>query len=407
MRISRAIVAVSVGGSVTVAVLATQAAMSTRDLIELGAIAVAITAVGVTAGAVLLRTTAQRSIAAQVSAVAIITVAAVGLGAYVAARRMFISEHDLTTLEIVLIAAGTVGIVSALLLGARVGHAVHQLALDARTLTLDSSNAIGTAAPAARELTALQQELRTMQRRLADAAARERLLEASRRELVASVSHDLRTPLAGMCAILEALEDDIIDDQATKDCYLRTLHDEARQLSTLIDDLFELSRADAGLLRLRPQRVPLTDLVSDVLAGFAPIAAAKQIHLVGTVTSDPPEVTVSPPELSRALRNIVENAVRHTPHDGTIIVEVGIDPTKPPHAFVSVHDSGGGVAERDLAHVFDTAFQADPARRRGGAGLGLAIAKRFVEAHHGELTASNDGAGAKFTIRLPASHAGK
>ena len=116
-----------------------------------------------------------------------------------------------------------------------------------------------------------------MQRRLADAAERERVLDASRRELVASVSHDLRTPLAGMRAILEALEDEVVQDDATKQRYLHTLHHEVLRLSALVDDLFELSRAEAGALRLQLERVALTDLVSDRrpsrLSGVGPTAS--------------------------------------------------------------------------------------------------------------------------------------
>ena len=112
---------------------------------------------------------------------------------------------------------------------------------------------------------------------ISDAAERERVLDASRRELVASVSHDLRTPLAGMRAILEALEDEVVQDDATKQRYLHTLHHEVLRLSALVDDLFELSRAEAGALRLQLERVALTDLVSDALAGSAPVAHKKRV----------------------------------------------------------------------------------------------------------------------------------
>jgi signal transduction histidine kinase len=403
MRAARAGVAATVViGVVACLILAARAEMSTSDTLELAAIAAGVTLLGLFAGIGALHALNARSVAIQVSAVTVVTAGAIGAGAYLAAGRMFISEHDLTSLTVILVAAITAGVATAIVLGERVGNAVRLLGRAARELSLDSRSVIPTTHGAASELAILSAELQTMERRLRDATGRERVLEASRRELVASVSHDLRTPLAGMRAILEAFEDELIDDQATKERYLRTLHDEVRRLSALVDDLFELSRAEAGVLRLEVERVSLGDLVSDALAGSAPVAAAKGVHLVGTVRGDPPDVAVSPSEVLRVLRNILENAIRHTPSDGSVCVEVGTDHAVPPCAFVAVQDTGGGMAEHDLPHVFDVAFQSDPSRRPGGgAGLGLAIAKRLVEAHDGALTAQNVDGGARFTVRLP------
>ena len=394
--------AVVAGGTAALVALAIQTAMSAADALQLALIAGGVTLIGLFAGLGILHALRRRSIASQAVALTVATVGALELGAYVAARRMFISEHDLGVLAVVLVAAGTVGVASALVLGARVGDAVHHLARVARDIDLERS--VSPDAPpqpgAAFELARLGHELQTMERRLVHAAQHERALEASRRELVASVSHDLRTPLAGMRAILEALDDRIVDDEPTRHRYLQTLGDEVQRLSSLVDDLFELSRAEAGVLSLRLERVALTDLVSDALAGFAPVAAAKGVRLVGTVVGESPDVTVSPPEVARVLRNLLENAIRHTPREGTVAVEVGVDVDEPSIAFVSVRDTGDGVPERDLPRVFDVAFQSDPARQTGG-GLGLAIAKRFVEAHNGELFARNEAPGARFTVRLP------
>ena len=224
-------------------------------------------------------------------------------------------------------------------------------------------------------------------------------MEQSRRELVAWVSHDLRTPLAGLRAMTEALEDGLADDPATVARYHRAMRDEVEQLARLIDDLFELSRAQAGAIRLELERLSLTDLVSDAIAGLAPVAASKGVRLEGRIGSPDTDLTGSAPELTRALRNILENAVRHTPADGSVIVEVGRDGTD---AFVSVADGGGGVPEEVLPRIFDAGFRGDPARTPGGgAGLGLAIARSFVEAHHGRITVRNEDGGACFTVWLP------
>ncbi len=128
-----------------------------------------------------------------------------------------------------------------------------------------------------------------------------------------------------MRAIVEALEDGVVDDEVTVTRYLQTLREEVDHLAALVDDLFELSRTQAGALRLQFERVSLGDLVSDVLAGSAPVAAAKNVRLEGRLVGPPPELDVSAPEVLRALRNLLENAIRHTPSDGSVVVEAGVD----------------------------------------------------------------------------------
>ena len=120
------------------------------------------------------------------------------------------------------------------------------------------------------------------------------------------------------------------------------------------------------------------------------------------MVGSPPEVEASPSEVLRVLRNLLENAIRHTPSDGSVVVEAGIDDLEPERVYVEVRDTGGGVPEADLPHIFEVAFRSDRARTPGtGSGLGLAIAKGFVEAHIGDLTVVNSNGGARFTLRLP------
>jgi len=383
--------------------------MSATDAVELAVIAAVVTILVLAAGAAALRVLRRRSIAAQLVALTCSTVAAVTLGAYAASRAMFISQHDLTALLVVLVSAGTVAIVVALWLGSRIARASRSLVEAARQLDAERAVAgeqLDRFAPT--ELADLAAELAATRARLAEASTRQHALEASRRELVAWVSHDLRTPLAGMRAIVEALEDGVVDDRETIERYLCTLREEVDGLALLVDDLFELSRTQAGSLRLHFERVSLGDLVSDALAGTAPVAAAKGVSLEGRLVGPPPALDVSAPEVLRALRNLLENAVRHTPSDGSIVVEAGLDEDVPSFAYVAVHDSGGGVPEEDLPRVFDVAFQRDRARSPGagaGAGLGLAIARGFVEAHRGVLDVRNEHDGATFTMRLPLERA--
>jgi signal transduction histidine kinase len=284
-----------------------------------------------------------------------------------------------------------------LLVGVRIGRANTALVEAARRLGSGEPTVALVDADRIGETARLARELEIADRRLAEARARERAVDASRRELVAWISHDLRTPLAGLRAIAEALEDGVVADDPVR--YYALLREETERLTSLVDDLFELSRTQAGVLRLELQRVQLGDVVSDAIAGIAPIAHAKGVHVEGRFPEGLPPCDVAPFELLRALRNLLENAVRHTPHDGTVIVEATVDRDA---TVVSVIDDGGGIPAADLPRVFDAGFRGDRARTGdAGAGLGLAITKGIVEAHRGEIAAHNENGGARFTIRLP------
>jgi signal transduction histidine kinase len=203
---------------------------------------------------------------------------------------------------------------------------------------------------------------------------------------------------------VEALEDGVVDDPETVARYHRTMRQEADRLAGLVDDLFELSRIEAGALGLDLERVPLDELVSEALAGASIAAGAKGINLRGAVGEPSPVVELSTPEMGRVVRNLLDNAIRHTPSGGTVRIEAGVEPESG-LAVVSIVDACGGIPEHDLDHVFDLAYRGDAARTPGdgGAGLGLAVAKGLVEAHRGEISVRNEGDGCRFTVRLPLS----
>jgi signal transduction histidine kinase len=391
---------VALGAALSVGTAAA-ASMTAADTLELCGLAAGTGFVAVVVGTVALKALRNRPVGTQVAAVALTTVVALMAGAYAAAKAMFISSHDLAALLVVLFAAGTVSVAGSLVLGERVEHAGRALEEVARRIGRGEPSPTATVVAGPEELTRLGTELAAMEVRLDETQRRERTLEASRRELVGWVSHDLRTPLAGIRAMAEALEDGVVDDPATVDRYHRRLREEADHLAALVDDLFELSRSHAGALRLEFSAVSLADLVSDALSGSAPVAEAKGVQLVGRMVGPPPEIEASAPEVLRVLRNLLENAIRHTPGDGSVVVEAGIDETRPGSVYVSVLDDGGGVAPADLARIFDIGYQGDPSRASGAAGLGLAIAKGFADAHQGELTVGNENGGARFTLRLP------
>ncbi len=227
-------------------------------------------------------------------------------------------------------------------------------------------------------------------------------IEEQRRQLIAGVCHDLRTPLAGIRAMVEALEDGVVHDAETVVRYYRTMRREMDRLAGLVDDLFALSRLQAGALDLHLEPVSLEMLVSDGVTAASVTVRAKGVEMSADVSSPSTEVQVSYPEMARVLRNLLENAIRHTPPGGAIRVEACVD-VENDAAVVSVRDSCGGIPAPELPRLFDLAYRGQVARaaRDGGGGLGLALARGVVDAHHGEIAVRNEGHGCCFTIRLP------
>ncbi|WP_434450970.1 sensor histidine kinase [Lentzea sp. E54] len=225
----------------------------------------------------------------------------------------------------------------------------------------------------------------------------EREAEAARRQLVAWISHDLRTPLAGIRAMTEALEDGVVSDPGEVAVYAKQIALEADHLSKLVDDLFQLSRITAGALNLSMHDVRLADVVSDIVAASRPVAQRKGVQLRADARQWP-VVRGSDPELMRVVRNLVSNAIRHTPEGGAVAVQVDVDGAE---AVVRVDDACGGIPDDVLPLVFDVGFRGSASRNPTGAGLGLSIARGLVEAHQGRIGAQNHGPGCRFEVRLP------
>lgn len=232
--------------------------------------------------------------------------------------------------------------------------------------------------------------------------ATERATESSRRELVAWVSHDLRTPLAGIRAMSEALEDAVIIDPDEIADYARRINGESVRLSGLVDDLFELSKINAGALKMSFHDIAVEGLVANTMESTAPSAHERRVQLQARAEGGWPTVYGSDAELTRVLRNLLVNAVRHTPEDGSVTLVAG---TKNGEAWLAVQDSCGGIPAPDLPRVFDVAFRGSQARSpmpdAAGAGLGLAIARGLIEAHGGKIAVENHDGGCRFEIRLP------
>ncbi|GGP02789.1 HAMP domain-containing histidine kinase [Nonomuraea glycinis] len=328
-----------------------------------------------------------RSIGVMLAVVVVVAVVATLAGVVAITMRMIIEGPARNIVLSVVAVGGLVGLGVAFVLARRVVGESRRLVAAVGELPF----------VAPRKLPA---ELQTIANTLEEAYARERALEGARRELVAWVSHDLRTPLAGMRAMAEALEDGVVTDRETVSRYHGQIKLEVERLSAMVDDLFELSRIHAGALRLSRARVGLSDVVADTLAGAEPLARAKGVLLTAEATAAVP-VEADAGALSRALANLVINAIKHTPSDGSVVLRARVDQGM---ACVSVSDCCGGIPEEDLPRVFDVAFRGEAARTPtadGGAGLGLAIAQGIVEAHDGMIGVVNDGPGCRFEIRLP------
>ena len=340
----------------------------------------------------------RRSLTTSLTVVAAVAVTAMLAGTLAVAQAMFLSAYDLTVVTTVVAMAAVVSLATALLLGRWVVAGSRELALAARSFGDGGAFAAPTG-PATAELTSLSRELAATSAKLAESRDRERALETSRRELVAWISHDLRTPLAGLRAMSEALEDGVAADPPR---YLRQIRTEVDRLNGMVGDLFELSRIHAGALALSPSRMSLYDLVGDALAGADPLAREHGVRLVsGRVEAVPVEVDGK--EMSRVLGNLLVNAIRRTPADGTVAV---VAERSAAGVVLSVTDGCGGIPEEDLPRVFDTGWRGTHARTPpAGAGLGLAIVRGIVEAHRGQAAVHNVPGGCRFVVTLPAAGA--
>ncbi len=355
------------------------------------------------AGGLVLRAMRAASLRAQAVAVALVAVFGTAVGVVLAANAMFVSSHDLGALLVILLASSTVAVVMASRFGFRIGTASRDLEDLARRLGDGDVLLVGDE-PVAVELRRLGEELATASARLEEARQRERAMDSARRELIAWVSHDLRTPLSAIRAMVEALEDGVVDDPADVARYHAAMRRESDRLALLVDDLFELSRIEAGALSLHLEEVTLHDVVADAVAATAPVASSKGVVVRDAGAGLDRPLHLAPSEISRVVRNLLDNAVRHTPAGGQVEVASGVDGD---HAVVWVQDACGGIPDDDLDRVFDLAFRGDAARGvdqvegSAGGGLGLAIAKGLVDAHRGEISVANTGAGCRFTVRLP------
>jgi signal transduction histidine kinase len=221
--------------------------------------------------------------------------------------------------------------------------------------------------------------------------------DSARRNLVAAISHDLRTPMAALRLMVEAIEDDLVDEDTLRR-YLRRMRTHVAALGSMVDDLFELSRLEAGDLQWSIGRVELAGLVDETVAAMQVEAEAKGVS-VAAEPLPPLQARADPEKLQRVLFNLIRNAIRHTPADGSVTVRAE---TTGDWVEIEVADTGEGIPPRDRERIFDPFVRGEEARSQGGAGLGLAISRAIVEAHQGRIWLDDSEVGTRIRFVIPA-----
>ena len=253
------------------------------------------------------------------------------------------------------------------------------------------------------ELSALGRALDEAQQRLREAREREAELQRSRRDMLVAIGHDLRTPLARLRSVVEALQEEGVSEPAVLESYLGVLDSQTARLGALVDDVVELSRITSGLVLSDPAPLSVRDLVSNALADAHAQAERLDVVLTGEA---PDEVTVVGDLrlLTRVLDNLVDNAIAETPAGGAVHIRASAGPDA---VVLEVQDTCGGIADEDLPRVFDAGFRGDASRRADGRGfgLGLTIARGLAAATGAQLDVANVPGGCSFSVRFPAATA--
>jgi signal transduction histidine kinase len=345
------------------------------------------------------RRRAAGSLARQLTAGVVVAVGLVTLGVAAVALLMFISGHDAFTMAVLLVFAG--GLTSYSI------WALSRGVMDDIETVRDGLRAVGDGRRDLRirtggrdEIAELAAAVNRMTGQLADREAERDAAEQARRGLVAAVSHDLRTPLTSLRLLSEAVEDELVDRE-THRRYLEQMSVHIRSLSALIEDLFELSRLEAGDIEWSLQRVHLDELVGETVEAMRAQAEAKRVDVRALVSGDVAPARANPEKLQRVLFNLIQNAIRHTPADGSVTVAAESNGST---VEVEVADTGEGLDPDDRERAFEPFYRggAGVARAAGdGTGLGLTVCRAIVEAHGGEIWFAESRRGARVRFSLP------
>lgn len=371
------------------------------DLVTIVTTTLLCTAAVVGGGALVLRVRRRGSIMMKVTVVLVVAIVAVVISTIAAMIEMFIGAHDLVVLCWVIgVAAVTSTAAAWLMLHRTVQTATRRLVESARQIA--AGGTVSRMQSGWREFDRLSDALADTAESLVAARAEVQRLEDSRRQFFAWISHDLRTPLAGIRAMSEALQDGIV---AQPGRYISLIRAKVDTVDRMVDDLFELSSLQGGTWVLRPQIVTVIDLVSDAVVDVRHAASARGITIDHSGIEGH-QLWADPRELTRAIGNLLANGVRHAPQGSSILVSA--HRRDDDHLVLSIFDHGSGVAVEDLGRMFEVGWRADAARSSdttgtAGAGLGLAIVRGIVEAHGGEVSARREADGFGLDLILPAA----
>ncbi|MHA7276589.1 sensor histidine kinase [Arthrobacter sp. Hz1] len=370
--------------------------MTTDQLLSIVSLALLWAVVIGAATFALLRLLRRSSLVVQFCLVLFATIGVLVAGMISAVNAMVITALDLQIMWYIIGVASLVAFGLSLLLGTRVARNAVQLATAARSIGAGETIQLGPESMSS-ELASLAQELKRTSARLEQSRRREAAIEDSRRKMVTWISHDLRTPLASMRAMAEALEDGLAADVSG---YHSQLISQTDQMAVMINGLLELSKIQEGSLHLSSEPLHLYDVVSDAIADLMPLAAQRGVAVEGD-GGDNPIVPGDGPMMSRAVRNLILNAILYTGEKTR--VRIGLSRLGD-NAVLTVADECGGIAVDDLDQVFIAGWQKNPRRETGGytgTGVGLSVAAGIIGAHRGSLAVENTLDGCCFTAVLP------
>ena len=356
------------------------------------------------AGAHLLarRRATARHLSRQFAAGVGVIVALVALGVSAVALLMFLSAHDAFLMVLLLVFAGGLIAYAASVLASGLMRDIESVRDGVRAVG-EGSRDIEIATEGNDEMSELAEAANRMAARLGASESEREVAEAARRDLVAAVSHDLRTPLTSLRLLAGAVEEELVDED-TRRRYLAQMSGHIEALSGLIDDLFELSRLEAGDIQWSMQQVALDELVAETVEAMQPHADQKRVAVRAEVSALVAPARANPEKLQRVLLNLIQNAIRHTPADGSVTVAAVSNGAT---VEVEVADTGEGVAPEERERVFEPFFRGGEGRSRTGegTGLGLAICRAIVEAHGGKIWLADSPSGTRVRFSLPSATA--